>query len=676
MLTIMSIAASLIADATRVRSATEPEGVRLTREAPATANLLAPVIRTKEDPETQLAARPRMQNSPTLAVDPTDPRFVVLANRVDAPDFSCDLQVSGNGGAGWVPAQPVPRLPKGAEKCYGPEVAFDRSGTLYYLFVGLHTAGNEPMGVFLTTSTDRGHTFSTPRRVLGPFRFQVRMVFDPDVGSRGRLHLVWLQATDPPLGGLPLPPNPIMAAYSDDGGKTFSEPVQVSDPRRPLVVAPAVTLGPDHALHVVYYDLRDDMRDYQGLEGPTFDGTWSLVLASSFDGGHRFSATSIVEEAVVPPERVLLIFTMAPPAVAADASGRLYVAWHDARQGDWDVFLRVSGDAGSTWGKLRRLNDTPESDGSHQYLVRLDLAPGGRLDAIFYDRRGDPENLRSDVSYTWSDDGGRHFSPNVVLTSAPSDARIGPVYPAPPTGLVDFGSRLGLVSSDAKAIAAWTDTRNAVLAGQQDIFTRQVLHRWPADNPGSDIMRVIALLMATAAAVGAGLVVRRRTRTPRMDHSGQSEHTGVPVTRRRRLRIPSAMVAGLTLFGCRHAAAPLPRTPSTVTFSLSEYRLGEQRVEVNRGRVVFNIKNEGGLGHQLTFFRIPEGLPGTLDEQLHSPRRLPASPLAVLPTLAPNGDTTIALDLEPGRYGVVCFLKDDDGTVHALKGMNAEVSVR
>ena len=42
--------------------------------------------------------------------------------------------------------------------------------------------------------------------------------------------------------------------------------------------------------------------------------------------------------------------------------------------------------------------------------------------------------------------------------------------------MTDIGSRLGLASSDSKALAAWADTRNSVVAEQQNIFTSQVLH--------------------------------------------------------------------------------------------------------------------------------------------------------------------------------------------------------
>lgn len=424
----------------------------------------------------------RAQNSPMLAVDPTNPRFVVAAIRQDAPDFSCGLALSGDGGRGWVPARPVPKLPKGAEKCYGPEVAFDRAGVLYYMFVGLHGRGNNPNGVFLTRSKDRGHSFSKPQRLLGPGNYQVRMALDPTMGRKGRMHVVWLQTSAPaPTGGLPPPPNPIFTAYSDDGGESFSRPVQVSDANRKLSVAPALALGPDHAVHVLYYDLGSDRIDYQGLEGPTWPGRWSLVATSSFDGGRHFERGVVVDDRLKPPERVMLIYTMPPPALAADRSGRLFAAWYDARNGDWDVFLNRSTDKGRSWGRPLRLNDDRRGNGRHQYLPRLAVAPDGRVDVVFYDRRNDPKNIRNDVYYAFSRDGGQSFSPNLKLSSASSDSRSGQRYLVPSAkGLVEFGARLALLSENDRALAAWTDTRNAITPPYQDVFATDV-----AFGPGS-----------------------------------------------------------------------------------------------------------------------------------------------------------------------------------------------
>lgn len=233
-------------------------------------------------------------------------------------------------------------------------------------------------------------------------------------------------------------------------------------------------------MHVLYYDLQDDRIDYQGLEGPTWPGRWSLVSSSSYDGGQRFGRGVVVDEALKPPERVMLIFTMAPPTLVADSEGRLFAGWYDARTGDWDVFLNRSTDAGRSWGpRPVRLNDDRPANGRHQYLPRLAVAPNGRLDAIFYDRRNDPQNIKNDVFYTYSTDAGAHFAPNIRLTSASSDSRSGQRYLVPSAkGLVEFGARLALVSEPTRALAAWTDTRNANTAPFQDIFATEI--RFPA----------------------------------------------------------------------------------------------------------------------------------------------------------------------------------------------------
>lgn len=454
-------------------------------------------------------------NSPMVAADPTNSRFVALANRLDGPDFGCALQVSGDGGRGWVSADPVPHLPPGADKCYAPEIAFDRRGRLYYLFLGLHGAGNSPTGAFLTTSSDRARTFTAPRQVLGPERYQVRMAIDPTEGGAGRLHLVWLEATTPPpLGGLAPPPNPLMASYSDDGGRTFSRPVQVSDPDRQLVIAPAVAIGPHHDVHVLYDDLGADRVDYQGLEGPTFDGRWSLVATASTDGGRHFERGVTVDDAIVPPERVMLVFTMPPASLAADGAGRLFAVWDDARNGDWDVFLRSSSDGGRSWTDPRRLNDDPPDDGRHQYLPHVSVAPGGRVDVAFYDRRGNAENRGNDVYFTSSDDHGRTFSPNVKVTTLDSDSMIGPRYDVPSAaGLNEFGSRIALLSGRATALVAWTDTRNTGRAfPAQDIFAAPVaVHSSTAARSSTPRLPfLVTALVVLAAAVAVGLARRHR----------------------------------------------------------------------------------------------------------------------------------------------------------------------
>lgn len=452
-------------------------------------------------------------NSPELVADPGSSRFVVLANRVDGPDFSCALQLSGDGGATWVPADPVHTLPKGVEKCYAPEAAFDRTGRLYYLFVGLAGTGNKPVGAFLTSSVDHGRSFAPPRRVLGPDNFSVRMAIDRGIGRSGRIHLVWLHAAEPPGAGFGAGPNPILAAHSDDGGATFSRPVTVSDPGRAMAVAPALVLGAHHALHVAYYDLGTDARDYQGVEGPTWDGQWSVVWATSPDGGRHFGRGVVVDDAVVPVERVMLVFTMPPPAIAA--RGKLAcAAWTDGRHGDADALARCSHDGGRHWDAVRRLNDDKVGTGARQYLPRLDIAPGGRLDAVFLDRRADPYNTLNDTFYTFSTDGGRHFAANRRLDGTPSNSRKGAQYAGvAANGLTEFGGRLGLLSRSRSVVAAWPDTRNSNGHGQ-DVFVAGV------DLAAGTSPRWALVAGSVLLAAGLAVVLGRRRRPPTIDQGG------------------------------------------------------------------------------------------------------------------------------------------------------------
>jgi len=434
---------------------------RIGEEVPATANDLVEM---------------RAQNSPTLATDPTDSSFVALAHRIDAPRFGCSLQLSDDGGSTWFPADPAPRLPKGVDNCYSPEIVFDNGGTLYYLFAGLSGPGNQPVGVYLTRSNDRGRTFTDPKQVLGPHNYQVRMGIDRDFGPQGRLHVVWLEARgEPTRGGLPAPPNPIMATHSDDGGKSFSDPVRVSEPARDLVVAPGLAVGSNGKLHVVYYDLKDDERDYYGLEGPVWGGTWSLVAATSDEGGTNFEGSRVIDDDVVPPDRVLLIFTMPPAAVATDDDDRVFAAWHEGPNDDWDVSFSRSVNGGRSWEGPTRLHSGNREN--HQYLPQLSASPDGRVDAIFYDRSADSKNRDNHVSYTWSHDAGVGFAGKRRLTSEPTDSRIGRRYAVSSAqGRGDIGSRLGLVSFGENTVAAWTDTRNAPTSPYQDIFAVQVVH--------------------------------------------------------------------------------------------------------------------------------------------------------------------------------------------------------
>ncbi len=108
----------------------------------------------------------RTYTSPSLAVDPTNPRTVV-ASLFEARAKRCGLMRSTDAGATWTRLESTPS-PKAYPYCLMTNattqgrVAFGRDHTLYYLFDGWDVQdGENNRSVFLGRSTDLGDTWKT-----------------------------------------------------------------------------------------------------------------------------------------------------------------------------------------------------------------------------------------------------------------------------------------------------------------------------------------------------------------------------------------------------------------------------------------------------------------------------------------------------------------------------------
>lgn len=421
-------------------------------------------------------------NSPVVARDPTDAANVVVANRIDNPDFGCALHVSSDGAASFS-TTPLPVPEPDRSTCYAPDVGFGPDGELYVLFVTLRGQGNRPHAVWLATSSDGGQTLSEPTRVLDELSFQVDLTVAP--GRAGQLYVTWLDADDTATLAFPETGYPIRFTGSGDGGETWSEPVAVNDGARERVVAPTLTVGADGALHLLYLDLGDDRLDWSGAHegrgGPPYPGEWELVAARSADGGTTWRETSV--DTFRPPTRIV-VFMPDTPAVAVDRDrGRVYAAFHARTHGDADVWLWRSDDGGATWRQPTRVNNTPRDDGTAQHLPQVDVAQSGRVDVVYYDRRADDANIDTEVSLASSHDGGATFSERAVLSDRPFDSRIG-------FGgfrdMADLGSRLGLLSTEQRALAVWADTRAGTRASEKQDLVRQSV-AFPGPGPPSPV---------------------------------------------------------------------------------------------------------------------------------------------------------------------------------------------
>lgn len=446
-------------------------------------------------------------NSPTIVRNPADAENVVVANRIDTPRFSCALQVSFNGGGNWTQT-PIP-TPPGERVCYAPDVAFGADGTLYYSFVTLRGRANAPNAAWLISSRDGGQTLSEPVRIgpLGPLSFQVRLTADPKVPRR--VYLTWLKASGVALFKFTQPGNPIQFARSDDGGRTWRPPVRVSGAARQRAVAPSSAVGPKGELYVAYLDLGQDTLDYEGAHqgrgGPPYPGPWQLVVARSRDRGATWEE-STVERRLKPSER-FVAFTPPFPTLAVDRdSGKIYAGFHDQRHGDADVFLWSLASDADAWEGPTRVNDTPIRDKTSQQLPKLSVAPDGRLDVAYYDRRGDRANVLNEVSLQSSFDEGESFTKRMRLSDRSFSSRIG--YGSE-RGMPDLGSRLGLVSTDDRAMAVWSDTRAGTPASNKQDLARGVAAFSDPPRLAGPVRWLLAIAGVALALAGLFVLVTR-----------------------------------------------------------------------------------------------------------------------------------------------------------------------
>ena len=448
-------------------------------------------------------------NSPALRANPRDPANLVEAERVDTPVVGCAVRVTFDGGSTWS-AVPI-SLPEGEQlSCFSPDLAFGADGRLAIVFTTFSVVQNQgiaPDGLWLATSADGGRTFSAAHRVAGELAFQARLAADPS--EPGRLWLAWLQGSVTASGnGLSSTNDPILVARSDDGGATWGTPVAASGKGRARVVAPVLAAGAGGALVLAYLDVGDDRLDYtgahEGIGGEPYGGPWTMVVAKSGDLGATWRETALAP-ALVPTRRFRMVSPPAP-ALAVDAHRhRAYVAFQDGGEASPDVVLWRSTDEGGTWSRAVRVNDTARHDGTSQYLPALAVAPDGRLDVVYYDRRTDHRDITTSVSLQSSFDGARSFSPHVVLSDRGFDSGIGP---GAAQDMAELGDRLALASTDRAVLALWTDTRGGNRqTGKQDVARAVAVVRAPSRlrpwlHGGGLAMAALGVLGLVAAVVG------------------------------------------------------------------------------------------------------------------------------------------------------------------------------
>jgi hypothetical protein len=385
-------------------------------------------------------------NEPSIAIDPTNPRKIVIGWRqfdwVTSNFRQAGHAYSHDGGHIWVfPGSLTPGV-FGSD----PVLAANAEGTIYYLSINM-----EEMRLF--RSFDGG--------ISWPERIQVAPVF---------YDKPWLAIDRTPGIGR----NNIYICgrcRSLDRGQTFT-----SIQGGAGCFGGTVSVGGDGTLYVVDgpslqcgFRFSRSLNAADPASAPIFDYTTLVWL----DGTCGFAGI---------PNRGGLIGQNWIDLDRSNGpfSGRLYVLSLATTDVDGiyedraDLVLRSSDDKGVTWNPQVKINDDPLDPGSWQWFNTLSVAPNGRVDVVWNDTRHSLQPRLSELFYSYSTDGGVTWSPNVPVS---------PVFDSWVGGPEDnpkLGDYYHMLSDNLGVNVAYAATFN----GEQDVYFLRI---GPWDCNGNEI---------------------------------------------------------------------------------------------------------------------------------------------------------------------------------------------
>lgn len=244
------------------------------------------------------------------------------------PDAPFNMKIiatrSLDGGLTWGPSRVVVT----GLNPFAPAVATHPNGTVHIVWWAPLSASRPGGNIIASTSTDRGATWSAPVRVnpeagsaffyggIYPNRIPYPW---PATNSSGSLFVAW---ADKGKGDYN-----IVVAHSDDGGSTWSTPVQVNDTDMGDQWTAVLAVDADDMLHAAWFDSRS--------------GNINLYYAFSTDGGTTWSPNLRITNAETPSN----VFSLGEYiGLAADRNGVAYLLWTDGRDGGSAIyFARTAG---------------------------------------------------------------------------------------------------------------------------------------------------------------------------------------------------------------------------------------------------------------------------------------------------------------------------------------------
>jgi len=461
------------------------------------------------------------QNEPSIAVNPTDALKLIAGSNDEQHQPPCGpgavrgagalasdcsffpnagtdgVYTSADGGTTWTNRGLLPGYSDNGGVLvsdgdpvvvYGPKpsghgFSFADGARAYYASLASYAGGQQPGNqvpelITVSRSDDDGATWSAPvvaAKASGyVFNDKDAAWVDANPSSPffGRVYVSWTQ-----FRSIPGTAEPIMVAYSADGGDTWSQPVQVSaaynNGKRGGRQFSALRSGPDGTIYLAWED---------------GDGRGSKqVISSSRDGGVRWSKPALVGRVddMSDPVPGANFRTGSYPSVAVDqGSGALYVSWADELGGaSGRIVVTASTDRGATWSAPLAVSSSGQG---YAFFQGMDVAPNGRVDIAYQALKAADTstsgagNAAIDSYYVSSSDGGAHWTAPAKVSTASSD----PAASAQNNLQLQFwGDYNTLVSTDATAWFIHTDARNGTACAAVDAYQHSLGTASPLAKP-------------------------------------------------------------------------------------------------------------------------------------------------------------------------------------------------
>ncbi len=440
------------------------------------AQVGGPVLRAGENRRLSSSAEPvRGRDAPGLAVNPADPRHVVQSE-VDPRSGACHFNVSFDGGGTWAGGtlsapvdfggpRPCQQFNQGGYLRMDGGIAFGSGQNVYIAFDAARAGSGD--SVFVARSTDGGRTFGPGQLVieggpaLDPYFVRPKLgVLRRPTGDRVVVEAWGLTQRGPAT--FEGQQRRILVSVSENSGGSWSPPVDAQPPDQAAREISPPLLAPDGTIYLAW---RTQRNAANGFPAGTLNDDY---ISRSADGGRTWTSTVV--------KRLAATSGANHPRIALDPSGStLYYVDNEAKSAaaDPDVWLLRSTDRGLTWSPEVNVNDDQTGVAVRQDTVNIAVAPNGRVDVIWVDRRFSYGGAGyADIFMASSTDGARSFGPNRRVTDRLINLSTGILGPVGTTSF--FAPALAPLGNDA-TLVAWADSRSANFEfDNQDIYAARV----------------------------------------------------------------------------------------------------------------------------------------------------------------------------------------------------------